>query len=652
MKNKNLPSFPLGLLRGSLALFVALFFSNFSFAKNPAWHIKTPDIAVNNSKNKEDLKLKIIPSVMTNYCTTKSNAPWELWISNVQFNTMNCVSEKFKEYTSLGYSDYTNLNTTINKSENYPLCIIPGLSWSGMLTNAYCRVWIDYNKNNAFETNEMVLEKMNQNPFTQRILIPNSAAIGTTLMRVAIKFGAYPTPCETFEKGEVEDYTVNIVPNANPCANDETPPVFTNCPQNIQKETFNDGCTYFTWTPPTVTDDCNISSVNFISKKGSTVVSQTPSQVTIQFCEPEGKDTIIYTAQDTSGNTATCSFTLTNINACISQIKVIGQFPNDTTFSTPDKCISYKWQVPTKYFPCARIGNYQSWALVSTQPAINVLRIRGNIGDSISIDSACFPIGTTVLTYRFYTPTNGFEEKKFTIIVESQTESDADMALSIMATPSVYRQYQNHIFNILAKNNSETALSNVKIEFKFPPKTVSGGTGTPTIGTWQEWCTGGVQCFTWTIPMLAAHEGATLEIPLFILDATAPIVATTRLLSSTPMDRNPANNIASLVLNPQQAQIPPSIVLNHRQFAPILNQKVVPTISTGEIFLELESIVDKTVNFNIVNSIGQSVFSEKLFLEKGMNIVPFNLIHLSKGMYFIQTDIPTGHNVPMKFIKM
>jgi bacillolysin len=29
-------------------------------------------------------------------------------------------------------------------------------------------------------------------------------------MRVSSKYGAYPTPCETFTYGEVEDYTINI----------------------------------------------------------------------------------------------------------------------------------------------------------------------------------------------------------------------------------------------------------------------------------------------------------------------------------------------------------------------------------------------------------------------------------------------------------
>ncbi len=37
-----------------------------------------------------------------------------------------------------------------------------------------------------------------------------TALAGTTRMRVAMKYNAAPTSCETFSYGEVEDYTVNI----------------------------------------------------------------------------------------------------------------------------------------------------------------------------------------------------------------------------------------------------------------------------------------------------------------------------------------------------------------------------------------------------------------------------------------------------------
>jgi GEVED domain/CARDB/HYR domain len=144
------------------------------------------------------------------YCASKGTAPWEYWVGNVSLGTINNTSDKFKDFATLGYSDYTSFSTTLNKGISYPLSISPGLSWIGNVPNAYCRVWIDFNQNKTFEANELVLEKTNQNPLTQSVLIPADALTGATRMRVSLKFGAYPTACETFDRGEVEDYTVNI----------------------------------------------------------------------------------------------------------------------------------------------------------------------------------------------------------------------------------------------------------------------------------------------------------------------------------------------------------------------------------------------------------------------------------------------------------
>ncbi len=40
--------------------------------------------------------------------------------------------------------------------------------------------------------------------------IPSTAVLGATRMRIASKNGSYPTSCQTFTYGEVEDFTINI----------------------------------------------------------------------------------------------------------------------------------------------------------------------------------------------------------------------------------------------------------------------------------------------------------------------------------------------------------------------------------------------------------------------------------------------------------
>jgi hypothetical protein len=81
----------------------------------------------------------------------------------------------------------------------------------------YWRVWIDYNKNGVFtDAGEQVVSTTfnGAGNKTGTFTIPTTALLGTTRMRVSAKYGAYPTPCETFTYGEVEDYTINITATA------------------------------------------------------------------------------------------------------------------------------------------------------------------------------------------------------------------------------------------------------------------------------------------------------------------------------------------------------------------------------------------------------------------------------------------------------
>ncbi|MEN9611886.1 MAG: hypothetical protein RLZZ628_2700, partial [Bacteroidota bacterium] len=187
------------------------------------YNLYTP--ALGNELWKVDLKTN--PTTTTLDCPSKAVAPWELWISQVKLGTIQHASDKVKDIATTGFSDYRNLSTELVKGQSYPIEITPSLSWIGNLPHAYCRVWIDFNKNNEFEANELVLEKAGQNPLSQTFTVPANAVIGATKMRISLKWDGYPTACETFARGEVEDYTVNLTnPVTTPttyCASKGTP---------------------------------------------------------------------------------------------------------------------------------------------------------------------------------------------------------------------------------------------------------------------------------------------------------------------------------------------------------------------------------------------------------------------------------------------
>ncbi|HZE72335.1 MAG TPA: HYR domain-containing protein [Pyrinomonadaceae bacterium] len=104
--------------------------------------------------------------------------------------------------------------------------------------------------------------------------------------------GTTPVTC-TSSAGPSCSFTITV--------NDTQPPTIT-CPTNVTAVSPNPMTgTVVTYPPPTASDNC----------PGVTVVCNPPSGSTF----PPGVTTVTCTATDTSGNTATCSFTVTTFDA-------------------------------------------------------------------------------------------------------------------------------------------------------------------------------------------------------------------------------------------------------------------------------------------------------------------------------------------------
>jgi hypothetical protein len=154
---------------------------------------------------------------VTQYCASKSDFPWHEWISNVKTGSINNPSEK--SY----YSDFTNVSATLSAGVTHPITINMGFSY--LTFNEYVRIWIDYDKDNVFETSEVAYEGIFNAPtlgVTSGVLmgnltIPANATLGTTRMRICMKRGSYASPCELIPFGEVEDYGVNIGTGGTTC---------------------------------------------------------------------------------------------------------------------------------------------------------------------------------------------------------------------------------------------------------------------------------------------------------------------------------------------------------------------------------------------------------------------------------------------------
>ncbi len=147
------------------------------------------------------------------YCESGSQYSCTTYISRV---SLGGVANTTNGCTTGGYSLFDNLNIELKQGEAYALQVAPG--FSNYVYPEYWRVWIDYNGDKQFDDSEIILagQTNTRSGLERTITIPQDAQVGTTRMRVSMKWGAYPTACEVFKHGEVEDYEITITRKTSP----------------------------------------------------------------------------------------------------------------------------------------------------------------------------------------------------------------------------------------------------------------------------------------------------------------------------------------------------------------------------------------------------------------------------------------------------
>ncbi|EZH74674.1 hypothetical protein ATO12_12975 [Aquimarina atlantica] len=145
--------------------------------------------------------------VQLNYCDSNGQSVADEYISNVKLGTI----DKTSTGASGGYSDFTAESTNLSKGNANTITITP--TWTGTKYNEGYSVWIDYNQDGDFaDTGEQVWTNAasQTTPVSGSFTVPSSAKDGSTRMRVSMRYNTIPGPCESFNYGEVEDYTVVI----------------------------------------------------------------------------------------------------------------------------------------------------------------------------------------------------------------------------------------------------------------------------------------------------------------------------------------------------------------------------------------------------------------------------------------------------------
>ncbi len=139
------------------------------------------------------------------YCEAEGdNSTGADWIDYVAVNSDGHDSQKD------GYGDFTNIEFDVTRGSLNVLEISLNYHWDPDTTAA----WIDFNKNATFDDHELIVmsELTQYHESFGSFTVPVDAELGPTRMRVRNQYwNQSPVPCGSLT-GEVEDYTVNILP--------------------------------------------------------------------------------------------------------------------------------------------------------------------------------------------------------------------------------------------------------------------------------------------------------------------------------------------------------------------------------------------------------------------------------------------------------
>lgn len=171
------------------------------------------------------------------YCTSNGNSVDDEWIGKVIIGTINNSSGADPS----GYADFTNISTNLVQGQIYPFTLEQ--TYSGQTFPEYFRIWIDYTQDGDFnDAGELVFDAGSTTTAPQttgNITIPATAILGSTRMRVSMRWNSSPNNCGSFDFGEVEDYCVTIT--------DSSAATACNIPANLAVTAINQNDVTLTW---------------------------------------------------------------------------------------------------------------------------------------------------------------------------------------------------------------------------------------------------------------------------------------------------------------------------------------------------------------------------------------------------------------------
>lgn len=149
----------------------------------------------------------IVTTTLENFAgeLCSSSGSCDEFISRVAYgsvdNQTNC---------SGGYADYSEMSATITPGEQISVTVEFGNPYQGDMAT----LWVDWNDNKSFNDPNESYPLNGTDPVL--LQIPASGVKpGIKAMRIIIQYGSAPTPCGSFNYGETEDYSIEVIADEN-----------------------------------------------------------------------------------------------------------------------------------------------------------------------------------------------------------------------------------------------------------------------------------------------------------------------------------------------------------------------------------------------------------------------------------------------------
>ena len=181
------------------------------------------DVTCSGSTTTSNSVQLVANSFFNCYCASAATSTADEDISNVTFGTLNNSSGCATLAPGPGsvvsmYSNYKSgagapTPPSVSQLQSVPFSLTQ-TSCGGAYGNSF-DIYIDYNQNGLFtDAGELVYDGASVNgnhTDVGNILIPLTATVGTTAMRIINVEGGASSPCQSYTWGETEDYLINIV---------------------------------------------------------------------------------------------------------------------------------------------------------------------------------------------------------------------------------------------------------------------------------------------------------------------------------------------------------------------------------------------------------------------------------------------------------